>query len=154
MRPPKAKKPGKPEPILDPPAQHPVKGAELLLSMVEARCAAANGNGNHMDSRGVQELDQIEAHIANLEAVAEEQDEDTGKQIEQLRTRIEALRNEMAVQHGLGRRRNWLATLSALTHWTTLSASSPIGAKFTATVDSATTPRSFAAWRAFMARTL
>ena len=99
MRPPKAKKPGKPEPILDPPAQHPVKGAELLLSMVEARCAAANGNGDHMDSRGVQELDQIEAHIANLEAVAEEQDEDTGKQIEQLRTRIEALRHEMAVQN-------------------------------------------------------
>jgi acetyl-CoA carboxylase carboxyl transferase subunit alpha len=98
MRPFKPKSPTKQEPAGETPSQQPVNGAELLLSMVEARCAANNGNGNgsHSDPRAAQELDQIEAHIAGLEASSEEQDDDTRLQIEQLRTRIEALRDEVA----------------------------------------------------------
>ena len=48
------------------------EGRGVLLSMVEARCAAANGNGNHMDSRGAQELEKIEQQIANCRRAAEQ----------------------------------------------------------------------------------
>ncbi len=98
MRPFKPKSPSKQEAPPEAPAQQPVKGAELLLSMVEARCAA-NGNGGHMDSRGEQELEKIEAHIAKLEAAAQEQDDDTRREVEQLRTRIDALRNEVTAHN-------------------------------------------------------
>lgn len=98
MRPPKTKNSSKPNEPEDAPAPQPVKGAELLLSMVEARCAN-NGNGSHMDSRAEHELEKIEAHIAKLEAVAADQDDDTRRDIEQLRARIEALRNEVSAQN-------------------------------------------------------
>ena len=98
MRPFKPKSPSKQEAPPEAPAQQPVEGAELLLSMVEARCAA-NGNGGHMDSRGEQELEKIEAHIAKLEAAAQEQDDDTRREVEQLRTRIDALRNEVTAHN-------------------------------------------------------
>src|SRR5579872_2621143 len=91
MRPSKpTNKPPSPTDAVEP----PVNGADLLLSMVEARCAD-NGNGNHMDSRAEKELAKIEAHVANLEAVAEEQDDDTRRQISQLRERIETLRQQV-----------------------------------------------------------
>src|ERR1039458_7422554 len=80
-------------------AEQPVKGAELLLSMVEARCAANNGKRGHMDSRGEQELEKIEAHIAKLEAVAQDQDDNSRREIEQLRTRIDALRSEVSAHN-------------------------------------------------------
>jgi acetyl-CoA carboxylase carboxyl transferase subunit alpha len=106
MRPPKPKLPNKQESLVESDAQQPVKGAELLLSMVEARCANS-GNGSQMDPRAEQELDKIEAHIAQLEAAAEVQDndqnnsrnDDTRGQIKQLRARIEALRSEVAAQN-------------------------------------------------------
>jgi len=66
-------------------------GAELLLSMVEARC---NGNGNKMDSRARQELEKIEQQITKLQSVA--QDEETRRDIQRLYDRIEALRERMA----------------------------------------------------------
>jgi len=76
---------------------HPVTSAELLLSMVEARCAAANGNGNGngMDSRAEQELGRIEEQIAKLQAAAE--DDATRQEIQQLHDRIDALRNHVSV---------------------------------------------------------
>ncbi len=93
MQPPKNKTP-KPPATSPEAAEQPVNGAELLLSMVEARCAD-NGNGHHMDSRAEQELEKIEEHIAKLQAVAQDEDEDMRRQIEQLHVRIEALRNQV-----------------------------------------------------------
>jgi acetyl-CoA carboxylase carboxyl transferase subunit alpha len=75
------------------PAPHPVTSAELLLSMVEARCAAGNGNGG-MDSRARQELEKIEEQIAKVQAVAH--DETTRQEIQLLHDRIEALRNQVS----------------------------------------------------------
>jgi acetyl-CoA carboxylase carboxyl transferase subunit alpha len=95
MRPVKPKNSGQNDSPAGAPSHEPVKGAELLLSMVEARCSATNGNGGHLDSRAAQELDKIETHIANLEAVAQDQDDDTRRQIQQLRTRIDALRSDV-----------------------------------------------------------
>ena len=95
MRPPKPKISGKLAASSDANAQHPVNGAELLLSMIEAKRAGSNGNGHMPDPHGDQELDKIEAHIAKLEAVADAQDEDTQRQIEQLRSRMDALRAEV-----------------------------------------------------------
>ena len=66
--------------------------------MVEARCAT-NGNNGHIDSRAEQELEKIEAHIANLEAAAEGEDDDTREEIQQLRARIEALRSEVTAHN-------------------------------------------------------
>jgi acetyl-CoA carboxylase carboxyl transferase subunit alpha len=98
MRPFKPKNSSKEDSPPSAPAHQPVKGAEFLLSMVEARCAANNGNGGHMDSRGEQELETIEVHIAKLEAVAQEQDGETRREIEQLRTRIDALRHDASAR--------------------------------------------------------
>ncbi len=49
-----------------------VTGAEFLLSMVEARWAARNGDGRKMDSqlRAQQELEKNRAQLARLQAVA------------------------------------------------------------------------------------
>src|SRR6202142_4301970 len=74
-------------------APPPLTGADLMLSMVEAR-AAVNGNGNGMDSRSQQELDQIEAQITKLQGVAH--DEDSLREIKQLHQRIDALRNQVS----------------------------------------------------------
>jgi acetyl-CoA carboxylase carboxyl transferase subunit alpha len=70
----------------------PLTGADLMLSMVEAR-AAVNGNGNRMDSRSQQELDQIEAQITKLQGLT--QDENSLREIKQLHQRIDALRNQV-----------------------------------------------------------
>ena len=76
-------------------ANPPVMGAEFLLSMVEERCVAKNGNGNHMDSRGQQELEKIEQQIAKLQASA--QDDVTRHEIHQLHQRISVLREQVSV---------------------------------------------------------
>src|ERR1700689_132954 len=76
-------------------AKPPVTGAEFLLSMVEERCAAANGNGRHMDSRGQPELEKIEQQIDKLQAAA--QDDGTRREIEELRQRIDTLRNQVSI---------------------------------------------------------
>ena len=74
-----------------------VTGAEFLLSMVEARWSARNGDGSKMDSglKAQQELHKIEQQIAKLESVTG-QDDDARHQIKQLNERIQALRDQVS----------------------------------------------------------
>jgi len=74
-----------------------VTGAEFLLSMVESRWAARNGDGSKMESqlRAQQELGKIEEQLARLQSLPG-QDEDTRNQIRQLHDRIHALRTQVA----------------------------------------------------------
>src|SRR5438309_4306624 len=71
-------------------------GAELLLSMVEARWTARNGDGSKMDSglKAQQELGKIEQQLAKLQSVAGQTD-DTRRQIQQLNERINTLRKQI-----------------------------------------------------------
>src|SRR3989440_7295102 len=72
-------------------------GAELLLSMVEARWTARNGDGSKMDSglKAQQELGKIEQQLAKLQSVARQTD-DTRRQIQQLNDRINTLRKQVS----------------------------------------------------------
>jgi acetyl-CoA carboxylase carboxyl transferase subunit alpha len=72
-------------------------GAELLLSMVEARWTARNGDGSKMDSglKAQQELGKIEQQLAKLQSVAGQTD-DTQRQIQQLNERINTLRKQVS----------------------------------------------------------
>ena len=72
-------------------------GADFLLSMVEAKWNSTNGNGGKMDvgQRRNRELEKIERHIAKLEAV-EGQDEQTRRQVQELNSRIQTLRDRMS----------------------------------------------------------
>src|SRR5690348_1150183 len=73
-----------------------VTGAEFLLSMVEARWAARNGDGRKMDGHKSQhELQKIEQQLNKLESLGG-QDEGTRREIQQLQDRIESLRKQMA----------------------------------------------------------
>jgi acetyl-CoA carboxylase carboxyl transferase subunit alpha len=74
-----------------------VTSAEFLLSMVEARWSARNGDGVKMDSglKARQELEKIEQQIAKLQSVTGQSD-DTRRQIQQLNDRIQALRKQVA----------------------------------------------------------
>src|SRR5215469_9099804 len=67
--------------------------AQLLLSMVETRRAARNGNG--MDATAPHELEKIERQLGKLESL-DGQNADVRKEIEDLRQRVVALRDEMA----------------------------------------------------------
>jgi acetyl-CoA carboxylase carboxyl transferase subunit alpha len=95
MRPSRHKSSPTPE---SPPAEantnQPVRGAEFLLSMVEAKYAAANGNGGVADSRAQQELEKIEAQVAKLEAAAP--DEGSRREVHELHNRIDALRRQVS----------------------------------------------------------
>src|SRR5438034_7806021 len=68
-------------------------GAQLLLSMVETRRAARNGNS--MDSSGPQEVERVEQQIGRLEAL-DGQSDAVRQEIEDLRARVDALRRDMA----------------------------------------------------------
>jgi acetyl-CoA carboxylase carboxyl transferase subunit alpha len=68
-------------------------GAQLLLSMVETRRAARNGNS--MDLSAPQELEKVEQQIGRLEAL-DGQSDAVRQEIEDLRARVDALRREMA----------------------------------------------------------
>ena len=68
-------------------------GAQLLLSMVEMRRAARNGNS--MDPSAPQELERVEQQIGRLEAL-EGQNDSVRQEIEDLRARVDALRRDMA----------------------------------------------------------
>ena len=68
-------------------------GAQLLLSMVETRRAARNGNGD--DSPASLELEKIEQQLGHLESL-DGQSDDIRKEIDDLRQRVHALRNEMS----------------------------------------------------------
>jgi acetyl-CoA carboxylase alpha subunit len=73
-------------------------GAEFLLSMVEARLARNGGGKMESGEKTHQELEKIEEQIARLQATAGP-DEDTRRDIQQLRDRIEALRKDMSISH-------------------------------------------------------
>jgi acetyl-CoA carboxylase carboxyl transferase subunit alpha len=75
-------------------------GADFLLSMVETRWAAGNGDARKMDSgvKAQQELAKIEQQIAQLESEPIGQDESTRQEIQQLHARIHALREQVAAQ--------------------------------------------------------
>ena len=77
-----------------------VASAEFLLSMVETRWSARNGDNGTMESglRAQQELERIEQQIAKLEAVTP--DEGTRHQIEELHARVHALREEVSARLG------------------------------------------------------
>jgi len=74
-----------------------VTGAELLLSMLETRWDARNGDGRKMESqlRAQQELGRIEEQLARLQSLPG-QDQDIREQIRQLHDRIHALRKQVA----------------------------------------------------------
>jgi acetyl-CoA carboxylase carboxyl transferase subunit alpha len=81
-------------------------GADFLLSMVETRWAAGNGDAKKMDSgvRAQQELEKIELQISKLESEPIGQDEATRVEIQQLHTRIHALREQVAAQFSAWRK--------------------------------------------------
>jgi acetyl-CoA carboxylase carboxyl transferase subunit alpha len=74
-----------------------VTGTEFLLSMVEARWAARNGDGRKMESqlRAQQELGRIEQQLERLQSLPG-QDADVRNQIQQLHDRIHALRAQVS----------------------------------------------------------
>jgi acetyl-CoA carboxylase carboxyl transferase subunit alpha len=74
-----------------------VTGTEFLLSMVEARWAARNGDGSKMESqlKAQQELGRIEQQLGRLQALPG-QDEDVRSQIQQLHDRIHDLRAQVS----------------------------------------------------------
>jgi len=67
--------------------------AQLLLSMVETRRAARNGDG--ADPAAPQELARIERQLGKLESL-DGQSADVRREIEDLRQRVTALRNELS----------------------------------------------------------
>ena len=75
--------------------------AQLVLSMVESRRAARNGDG--MESKSANELEKIERQIGKLEALDGQSDE-VRREIEDLRDRVSALRKE------LSHREAWIKT--------------------------------------------
>jgi acetyl-CoA carboxylase carboxyl transferase subunit alpha len=83
-------------PVLDNQA-HAVDGANFLLSMVEARWNSTNGNGGRVESgyKKTRELERIQRQINKLESI-EGQDEDTRRQIQELNTRVQALRDQVS----------------------------------------------------------
>jgi acetyl-CoA carboxylase carboxyl transferase subunit alpha len=84
-----------------------MEGADLLLSMVEARWNATNGNGDKMQSgqKAQTELDKIERQLAKLQSASPDSDGQNndseknggnGAKVQQLRDRIAALRVKVA----------------------------------------------------------
>ena len=71
-----------------------LSSAQLLVSMVETRRAARNGNAK-LDSSAPRELEKIEQQIVKIESL-DGQSEETRRQIEELRERVDALRKEMS----------------------------------------------------------
>jgi acetyl-CoA carboxylase carboxyl transferase subunit alpha len=68
-------------------------GAQLMVSMVETRRAARNGDG--MDANAPQELEQIERQLGKLESLDGQSDE-VRKEIDDLRERVSMLRKEIS----------------------------------------------------------
>ncbi len=78
-----------------------VTGAEFLVSMVEARWTARNGDSRKMESgtKSKLELERIAQQIVKLESVAG-QDEETQRQIQQLQERVQALQKQVTGPRG------------------------------------------------------
>src|ERR1700676_3620017 len=74
-----------------------VDGANFLLSMVEARWNTSNGNGGRIEPgyKRTRELERIQRQINKLESI-EGQNEDTRQQIQELNTRVQALREQVS----------------------------------------------------------
>jgi acetyl-CoA carboxylase carboxyl transferase subunit alpha len=74
-----------------------VTGTEFLLSMVETRWAARNGDGTKMESqlKAQQELGRIERQLERLHSLPG-QDEDVRSQIQQLHDRIHTLQAQVS----------------------------------------------------------
>ncbi|HEX3103588.1 MAG TPA: acetyl-CoA carboxylase carboxyltransferase subunit alpha [Terriglobales bacterium] len=68
-------------------------GAQLMVSMVETRRAARNGDG--MEANAPQELEQIERQLGKLESL-DGQSAEVRKEIDDLRERVSMLRQEMS----------------------------------------------------------
>jgi len=76
-----------------------LNSADFLLSMVEARWAARNGDGRKMESqlRAQQELEKIEQQLSKLQALPG-QDPGIRSQIQQLHHRIHDLRQQVTIR--------------------------------------------------------
>jgi acetyl-CoA carboxylase carboxyl transferase subunit alpha len=76
-----------------------VHSADWLLSMVETRWAARNGDGRKMESqiKAQQELEKIERQLTKLQALPG-QDPDVRSEIQQLHDRIHELREQVTVR--------------------------------------------------------
>ena len=68
-------------------------GAQFLVSMIETRRAKNNGNG--LEATAPQELDRIEQQMEKLQSL-DGQDDETRRQIDDLRNRVDALKREMS----------------------------------------------------------
>jgi acetyl-CoA carboxylase carboxyl transferase subunit alpha len=68
-------------------------GAQLLVSMVEARRAARNGNG--LEAPATEELEKIEQQLEKLESL-DGQTVEVRKEIDDLRRRVDLLRKEIS----------------------------------------------------------
>jgi acetyl-CoA carboxylase carboxyl transferase subunit alpha len=68
-------------------------GAQLMVSMVETRRAARNGDG--MGDDATQELEQIERQLGKLESL-DGQSTEVRREIDDLRTRVTTLRKEIS----------------------------------------------------------
>jgi len=68
-------------------------GAQLMVSMVETRRAARNGDG--LDANAPQELEQIERQLGKLESL-DGQSAEVRKEIDDLRDRVSMLRKEIS----------------------------------------------------------
>src|SRR5579871_2682746 len=79
----------------------PLASADFLLSMVETRWAARNGDFRKMELqlKAQQELEKIEEQITQLESLPG-QDEQTRQQIQQLHDRIHALHSQVSADLG------------------------------------------------------
>jgi acetyl-CoA carboxylase carboxyl transferase subunit alpha len=71
--------------------------AEFLLSMVESRWSARNGDSRKVESqlKARQELEKIEEQLGRLQAL--EHDQESRRQVEQLHQRIHAMREQVSV---------------------------------------------------------
>ena len=78
-------------------AELALKGAELLLTMVEDRWSSRNGDARKMESqlKARQELEKIEEQLAKLETLPG-QNEDARRQMQVLHDRVHSLRTEIA----------------------------------------------------------
>jgi acetyl-CoA carboxylase carboxyl transferase subunit alpha len=78
-----------------------VTGAEFLVSMVEARWTAGNGDSRKMESgpKAKQELERIAQQMVKLESV-DGHDEDTRRQIQALHERVQALQKQVTAPRG------------------------------------------------------
>jgi len=70
-------------------------GAQLMVSMVETRRTARNGDGLNGNAASPNELEKIEVQLGNLEALGG-QSAEVRKEIYELRERITMLRKEMS----------------------------------------------------------